>query len=205
MTGYAVFDIETTGFRLRPDSIVEIAVVHVDAHGEVTGSWDTLLRPQGGDVGPSTVHGITPAMVRNAPRFTEVAADLYGLFAGRVPVAHRLTQFDGRFVDSHFSWAGIGAPGFAQGLCTWKLATRSLPLAHHTLKDCCDHLGIDLVDAHEALADTLATAQLLGHFIRSGQRLGGRSIPIRAADRPPRAPIHTVLHPRGRAGRVPSA
>lgn len=177
MTGYAVFDIETTGFRLHPDSLVEIAIVHVDADGEITGSWDTLLRPQDDEVGPTGVHGVTRAMVRGAPRFAEVAADLYSLFAGRIPVAHRLPQFDGRFMAAHFGWAGIDVPEITQGLCTWKHARRHLDLPGHTLAACCAHVGIELVDAHQALTDTLATARLLGHFIRAGHVLEG--VPVR--------------------------
>jgi DNA polymerase III epsilon subunit-like protein len=180
---YAVFDIETTGFRLHPDSIVEIAVVHVDGSGEITGSWDTLLRPENGEVGPTRVHGIDRAMVAAAPAFADLAEPLYALFADRIPVAHRIAQFDGRFLNAHFGWAGIETDAFTGGLCTWQLAHRHLPLAHHTLADCCGHLGIDLVDAHQALDDTIATAQLLGHFIRAGhtRQHSARVIPPRPA------------------------
>jgi DNA polymerase III epsilon subunit-like protein len=53
-----------------------------------------------------------------------------------------------------------------------------MPIEHHTLTDCCAHLGIDLTDAHRALTDTTATARLLGHFIRSNQSpdAGNRAI-----------------------------
>ena len=169
MSGYAVFDIETTGFRLHPDSIVEIAVVHVDTTGEITGAWDTLLRPRDGEVGPTHVHGISRPMVRDAPAFAEVAEQLHALFEGRIPVAHRIAQFDGRFLNAHFTWSGIDTDAFTRGRCTWQLASRNLPLEHHKLADCCDHLGIDLTDAHQALTDTIATAHLLGHFIRADQ------------------------------------
>lgn len=201
MNGYAVFDIETTGFRLHPDSIVEIAVVHVDEGGEITGCWDTLLRPRDGEVGPTHVHGVNRTMVADAPAFAEVAGQLYGLFAGRVPVAHRIAQFDGRFLNAHFTWSGIETEAFTRGLCTWRLASTHLPLDHHTLKDCCGYVGIDLVDAHQALTDTIATAQLLGHFIRSGHCRGGGAgvIPVLPAIEPVRA-----FQPRARgAVRLP--
>lgn len=181
MNGYAVFDIETTGFRLHPDSIVEIAVVHVDDGGRITGTWDTLLRPRDGEVGPTRVHGIDRAMVQGAPAFADLAPALYALFADRIPVAHRLAQFDGRFLNAHFTAAGIATDAFTDGLCTWKLANRHLPLAHHTLQDCCTHLGIDLLGAHQALDDTIATAHLLGHFIRAGHAPAAEARPIPAA------------------------
>jgi DNA polymerase III epsilon subunit-like protein len=195
VNGYAVFDIETTGFRLHPDSIVEIAVVHVDAGGEITGSWDTLLRPRDGDVGPAHVHGVSRSMVQDAPAFADVAATLYTLFAGRIPVAHRIAQFDGRFLNAHFTWAGMETDAFTGGLCTWRLASTHLPLEHHRLDDCCTYLGIDLVDAHQALTDTIATAHLLAHFIRSGQCPGGSARPVPARAYGESA---TPLHPRHR-------
>ncbi|MBS2966945.1 3'-5' exonuclease [Actinocrinis puniceicyclus] len=195
-TGYAVFDIETTGFSLYPDSIVEIAVVHVDALGAITGSWDTLLRPQDDVVGPTFVHGITQDMVLDAPRFAEVAPQLHGLFAGRVPVAHRLPQFDGRFVAAHFAWSGIRLPQLTRGLCTWKHARRHLPLASHTLGACCGHLGIDLTEAHQALADTLATAKLLSHFITAGFPLEGVALPALTGMPHPRSPAEDRFLPR---------
>lgn len=201
MTEYAVFDIETTGFALHPDSIVEIAVVHVDAGGAITGSWDTLLRPDGDEVGPTYVHGVTREMVQEAPRFADVAVHLYDLFAGRVPVAHRLPQFDGRFMVSHFGWAGIQAPEFKRGLCTWKHSRRHLPLPSHRLSDCCDYLGIELESAHQALADTVATAQLLSHFIRAGHQLDGISVPARSVELTALASVGTVFVPRSRVNR----
>ena len=196
-SGYAVFDIETTGLALHPDSIVEIAVVHVDPRGAITGAWDTLLKPAGG-VGPTWVHGITESMVRDAPRFRDVAAHLYELFADRIAVAHNLPGFDGRFLAAHFDEVGIDAPAIKRGICTLKYARRHLPGPPHKLENCCAHLGIPLSDAHQALADTIATAQLLGHFIRSGARLDGAVVPARPLLPLPaqRAPIEQVFRPR---------
>jgi DNA polymerase III subunit epsilon len=201
--GYAVFDIETTGLALHSESIVEIAVVHVDEHGAITGSWDTLLRPSGG-VGPTGIHGITPGMVRDAPRFAEVADHLYELFAGRVAVAHNLPGFDGRFLAAHFGEAGIDAPAIKGGVCTLKYARRHLPGSTHRLEVCCDLLGIELSDAHQALADTVATARLLSHFITGGVRLEGAVVPAQHPETGQlqlelpiqRPPIDQVFRPR---------
>jgi DNA polymerase III subunit epsilon len=193
--GYAVFDIETTGLALHPDSIVEIAVVHVDAHGEITGTWDTLLKPDG-SVGPTSIHGITQDMVQGAPSFGDIAEHLYGLFADRVAVAHNLPSFDGRFVGSHFTWAGIEVPELKQGICTYKYARRHLAAPRHTLGHCCDHLGIQLIDAHQALTDTVATAKVLRHFIDSGIRLEGAVVPTRPGISVQRIPIEQMFLPR---------
>ena len=88
--------------------------------GETTSGWDTLLHPRDGEVGPTYVHGIDLAMVEGAPSFGENAAELYALFAGRIPVAHRIAQFDGRFLNACFTWSGIQTDAFTRGLCTWQ-------------------------------------------------------------------------------------
>ena len=195
MPGYAVFDIETTGFTAHPDSIVEIAIVHVEQDGSITGAWDTLLKPAHG-VGPTHVHGVTQAMVSGAPRFGDVAGHLYSLFAGRTAVAHNLPAFDGRFIEEHFRLSGIDGSSVRQGVCTLQLARQYLPGPPHTLDACCRHLGIALDDAHQALADTLATAQVFARWLKAGVAMRGAVVPALADFPAPRVPIEQVLLPR---------
>jgi DNA polymerase-3 subunit epsilon len=148
--------------------------VHVDPAGQVTGSWDSLLRPSGG-VGATWVHGVTPVMVRDAPDFGAVAEAVHALLAGRVVVAHNL-GFDGKFLVSQFAAAGLASPEILDGLCTLRLAQAYLPGPPHKLANCCDHLGIDLIDAHAALGDATATAELLTYFIKRGVPLRGTPV-----------------------------
>ena len=47
MRGYAVVDIETTGFSYKHGHrIVEIGVVELSPEGAVQDSWETLINPQ---------------------------------------------------------------------------------------------------------------------------------------------------------------
>ena len=70
---YAVIDLETTGLNPdRHDRIVEIAIVHVDAAGDITYEWSTLVNPHR-DMGPQHIHGISAADARRAPSFAQVA------------------------------------------------------------------------------------------------------------------------------------
>jgi DNA polymerase-3 subunit epsilon len=167
MLGYAVVDLETSGFHPPAAEIVEVAIVHVDAAGAVTGSWDSLLRPPSGSVGATWVHGITPGMVRRAPTFASVAPVLHDLLADRIVVAHNLA-FDGKFLVSEFAAAGLALPEISSGLCTLRLAQRHLAGPSHRLADCCRDTGIVLSDAHSAVGDATATAELLGYFLRRG-------------------------------------
>lgn len=193
-TGYAVVDVETSGFHPPKAEVVEVAIVHVDGAGRITGSWDTLIRPVG-SVGATHVHGITEAMARDAPSFRSIAAALHSLLVGRVVVAHNL-PFDAKFLIAQFAQAGIGAPEIRDGVCTLSAAKRHIPASRHQLADCCRHAGIALTDAHMALGDATATAKLLGYFLRRGVPLTGSPVPSAAFVPQQREPVETLLRSR---------
>ncbi|MBQ1073515.1 hypothetical protein KBX06_10115 [Micromonospora sp. C31] len=162
---YAVIDLETTGLRTSwHDRIVEVAVVHVDENGRVTDEWCSLVNPDR-DLGPQAIHGISAAEARQAPRFDQVAGHLAGMLRGRVLVAHNLT-FDGLFLHAEYQRAGIYAPiDQAAGLCTMRLAPDFLPSAGRSLHDCCRAAGLPPYQAHSALHDARAAAQLLSYYL----------------------------------------
>lgn len=167
MSGYAVIDIETTGLSPRyHHRIVEIAVVHVDEHGRIESAWETLVDPMR-DLGPQHIHGVTAADASQAPTFHDIAPALIDLLRGRTVVAHN-SRFDLWFLCAEFERAGIPVPiGEDAALCTMRLAEILLPGSGRALADCCAAFDIDLVDAHEALSDARATAQLLGAYLRA--------------------------------------
>lgn len=192
--GYAVVDVETSGFHPPKAEVVEVAIVHVDRSGRITGSWDTLIRPIG-SVGATHVHGISQAMVREAPSFRSIAPALHNLLVGRVVVAHNL-PFDAKFLIAQFAQAGIGAPEIRDGVCTLRVARRHIQAARHQLADCCRHAGIALTHAHMAIGDATATAELLGYFLGRGVPLPGT--PVRSAPLVPqqRVAVESLLHSR---------
>ncbi|GAA4264443.1 exonuclease domain-containing protein [Frondihabitans peucedani] len=166
--GYAVLDFETTG--LSPSHhhrVIEIGIVHVSPSGELGREYQTVLNP-GRDLGPTRIHGIVGADVRDAPTFSAIAAKLVELLAGRVVVTHN-TQFDIPFLNAELERAGFSSPLDPQStLCTMKLASTFLPGSGRKLADCCAAYDIELTDAHEALADARATAQLLAAYLDAG-------------------------------------
>ncbi|GAA3859974.1 DEDDh family exonuclease [Saccharothrix violaceirubra] len=168
--GYAVVDVETTGFT-RLDRVIEIAVVRLDDAGRVTDEWCTLLNP-GRDLGPQHVHRISAADVWDAPTFEQAAGAVAERLEGHVLVAHNLA-FDARFLRTEF--ARLGTDLDVDGLCTMRLASRFLPGAR-SLEACCAAAGVPLGSAHEALADARATASLLAYYLRRGP-LGGVTVP----------------------------
>ncbi|MFI9008599.1 exonuclease domain-containing protein [Actinosynnema sp. NPDC053489] len=164
--GYAVVDVETTGFAAGgADRVVEVAVVGLDGAGRVVDEWCTLVNP-GRDLGPQHVHRIRAADVWHAPTFARAAGAVAARLAGRVVVAHNLS-FDARFLTAEFARAGVDLA--VTGLCTMRLADRYLPgLAGRSLRACCEAAGVVLDSAHSALHDARATARLFAHYLGFG-------------------------------------
>lgn len=164
--GFAVIDFETTGlFPEMHDRAVEVAVVHTDEFGHVTGQWDTLINPQR-DLGPQRIHHIQAAAAMDAPTFAQIAARLVELLEGRVLVAHN-ASFDTRFLLAELARLGYVPSSPLVEVCTMQLAREILPGSGRSLADCCDAYDIAIGDAHRASADALATAKLLECYLHS--------------------------------------
>ncbi len=164
---YAFIDTETTGMLpSHRHRVIEIAVVLLDAHGQVEREWVTLLNPQR-DMGPQHIHGILTADVLAAPQFEEVAGQLGELLAGRMVVGHNV-EFDLAFLRAEFERLGVAVPLITErSMCTMALAGYLYPGAKRTLGACCSAAGISIEGWHSALADTRATAELFGQYLKA--------------------------------------
>ncbi len=206
--GFAVIDFETTG--LWPESghrVVEIAVVHVDANGVIEGSWETIVNPQR-EIESTRLHGIRTIDIVQAPLFDDIAPRLVQLLSGRVLVAHN-APFELRFLASELARLGLDSPLLDRDiLCTMRLAKRFLPGSGRSLTDCSAAYDIDLPSVHEALADALATARLLGCYLKQDGRLaewGDHATRARAIEWPDLAPTDAAWTARSRRERVARA
>ncbi|MFD7059628.1 DEDDh family exonuclease [Streptomyces sp. NPDC059906] len=154
--GYAVVDVETTGLA-RDDRIISAAVYRLDARGEVEDHWYTLVNPQR-DPGPVWIHGLTSAVLRDAPLFPDVAEEFAARLDGRVLVAHNAV-FDWQMIAREYARAEREAP-VRQRLCTIALSKAlDLPLPNHKLESLAAHFGVVQQRAHHALDDARVLAE----------------------------------------------
>ncbi len=174
--GYAVVDVETTGLG-RTDRVISAGVYRLDARGEVIDHWYTLVNP-GRDPGPVWIHGLTSAMLADAPTFPEIAEELSERLAGRVMVAHN-ALFDWNMISREYSRAGLRAP-VEQRLCTMVLSRDlGLPLPNGKLATLAAYFGVQQRNAHNALDD----ARVLAEAFRPSLDLalsGGVPLPLTA-------------------------
>jgi DNA polymerase III subunit epsilon len=176
MPKIAVIDVETTGFNaFRSDRIIEIAVVVLDAQSGIVKEFVSLINPER-DVGPTRIHGITASHVTHAPRFPEIADQVFDAMCGAVAIAGHNVSFDRSFIQAETERCGHRFPA-VPSLCTMRLSGGG------TLEEvCCDYEVSRPKVAHSALDDARATASLLQRILRENDALkaslSNSSIPI---------------------------
>jgi DNA polymerase-3 subunit epsilon len=155
----AIVDVETTGSDPSADRVTEIAVLQADG-GALTSRWSTLINP--GTSIPGAIQaltGIRQDMVEAAPRFAQIAAELYERLEGRVFVAHN-ARFDYGFLRREFERAGLKY--LAKTLCTVRLSRRLYPGAGgHDLDSLIERHRLECEARHRALPDAAALWQFL--------------------------------------------
>lgn len=167
---FAVVDTETSGLDARRHHVLQVAVVTVDGAGAVIDRWSSLVAPRSRlwfRVGPTHIHGIHRRDVRRAPSALEVFTELARRLQGARFVAHN-AEFDLAFLRRAAVITGIHLP-LDNPVCTLQLSRQLDPqrTTSHRLADLCERYGVVLTQAHDALADASATAEILPHLLRA--------------------------------------
>jgi DNA polymerase III subunit epsilon len=157
-------DLETTGGTFGIDRITEIGIVEVGPKG--VSQWTSLVNP--GKPIPAFIQqltGITNDMVRDAPIFEELAADLLERMNGRLFVAHN-AHFDHGFLKGEFKRIGLRfAPDV---LCTVQLSRAVYPAeSRHGLDALVERHALVPSARHRALADADLLWQFWQHLHRA--------------------------------------
>ena len=155
---YAILDIETTGGKYNEEGITEIAIYKYDGH-EVVDQFISLINPER-DIQPFVVNltGINSGMLRNAPKFYEVAKRIIEITEDCILVAHN-AQFDYRILGTEFRRLGYDFK--RKSLCTVELSKDLIPdQPSYSLGKLVRSLGIPVTDRHRASGDALATVKL---------------------------------------------
>jgi len=157
-------DLETTGGTFGVDRITEVGIVEAGPHG--VSQWTSLVNPERPI--PAFVQqltGIDDAMVRHAPTFAELAADLHARMHGRLFVAHN-AHFDHSFLKGEFK--RVGMRFVPDVLCTVQLSRAVYP-AHtrHGLDALVERHALVPSARHRALADADLLWQFWQHLHRA--------------------------------------
>jgi DNA polymerase III subunit epsilon len=155
---YAILDIETTGGKYNEEGITEIAIYKFDGH-KVVDQFISLVNPEI-PIQPFVVNltGINNDMLRQAPKFYEVAKRIVEITEETIIVAHN-ASFDYRILKTEFSRLGFEFE--RETLCTVELSKKLLPdVKSYSLGKLVRELGIPMSDRHRASGDAQATVTL---------------------------------------------
>lgn len=156
---FIAMDFETANYQMN--SACSLALVMVQ-NSKIVGEYYTLINPQT-TFRPQNIriHGITPAMVTTAPKFSEMWTEIAHYFLPqRLIVAHN-APFDCGVLKACLTTAELSLPQFLS-IDTVKTSKKFFPQwPSHRLNVCCQELGIALDHHHDALEDSRACANIL--------------------------------------------
>lgn len=174
------FDTETTGlYPWDGDRVVSVAWLTVSLAGAETGPVRYHIVDPEREVSEEAarVHGITNAKLTDLRErgelmtWAEVQGPLLQAMRAGVPLAYNI-KFDAGMV-----LAQMGKPRPPQywvpfGLDPMLLARRALSLRSYRLARVAEHCGVELLDWHNAAADTIAALQIMRALIAPLERIG---------------------------------
>ncbi len=160
---YAVVDIETTGNGPKGQKITEISALIFDGK-KIVDEFTSLVNPeQNIPAFITSLTGITNAMVRNAPKFFEIAKKVAEITENTIFVAHNV-NFDYNIIHAEFK--SLGFDFKRKKLCTIRLTRKIIPgLPSYSLGNICTAENIPINGRHRAKGDAEATAELLRRLI----------------------------------------
>jgi len=182
---YSVVDIETTGNGYRGQKITEISIFIFDGK-VVVDEFTSLVNPeQNIPAFITNLTGITNAMVRNAPRFYEIAKKVEEITKDTIFVAHNV-NFDYNIIKDEFK--SLGFDFKRKKLCTVRLSRKIIPgLRSYSLGNICADENIPINGRHRAKGDAEATTELFRRLI----------------ERDDQFIINSFLNPRSRQATLP--
>jgi DNA polymerase-3 subunit epsilon len=103
-------------------------------------------------------------MVRNAPKFCEIAEHLHKMSENKIFVAHNVS-FDYNFIKGEY--AALGFNYERKKLCTVQMSRKLIPgFKSYSLGNLCNSLGIPNNARHRAEGDAVATAILFDMLLQ---------------------------------------
>lgn len=164
---FTIIDVETTGGKFNEEGVTEVAIHRFDGV-DIVDSFISLINPEK-DIQPFVVNltGINNNMLKNAPKFFEVAKRIIEITDNSVLVAHN-SNFDYRIMRNEFKQLGYDFE--IPTLCTVELSKKLFPdQESYSLGKLCRSIGIPVSDRHRANGDAIATLKLFEILLQKDQ------------------------------------
>lgn len=155
---YTVLDFETTGLDFKTEQVIEISAINLDDYFNEVGTFNTFVKLREGKELPEFITNLT-GIEHDDLVFGMEEEDAFNLlrgFIGRNTVVAQYAPFDLAYLFEHMI-----VP--RQYICTKSLTSKAEPTENSSLIPTCERLGINLENAHRAIDDCRATAEVLKH------------------------------------------
>jgi DNA polymerase-3 subunit epsilon len=170
------FDLETTGFDVRKERIVEYALIGSDVDGSDINLQSLVYPEKRIPFEASNVHGIKDQDVRDSGNFSEHIGEISKIINDSIVVGHNIIKFDWKILEMECLRAGVETPKPRAIIDTLVIARKLKIPGRHKLGILCNKYGIDLSNAHRADADAGATLILLWKIMKENPRFFRGSI-----------------------------
>jgi DNA polymerase III subunit epsilon len=151
-----VFDLETTGLNISKDRIVQIAILKIHPSGKKE-ELNLLINPEMNiSESNSAIHGVTNEMVKDAPSFKEAGNEIIKFIGDSDLAGYNSNKFDVPVLAEEFLRVDIDFDLSTKDCVDiqnifHKMEQRTLVAAYKF------YCSKELTNAHDAMADTLAT------------------------------------------------
>ena len=155
---YAIIDLETTGGKYKEEDVTEIAIYRYDGK-KVIDSFVSLVKPEK-KIHPfvQKLTGISDEIVKNAPRFYQIAKNILEITNNTILVAHN-AEFDYRMIKQEFRRLGYDYNKIT--ICTIEYSKTIFPeIKSYKLDNLAMNLNIEIFNRHRADGDASATLEI---------------------------------------------
>lgn len=179
---FIVWDVETGGLKADDNPIVEIAMISLDNSLNETGRYESLIKPYDSKLKIQEqalqANGLTMDQINSGKDASIVAVEIINFFrinkrGKELPVlcGHNIDNFDIPFLVNFLTFHKLDLFNFINDKITidtmWWSRLKWQESVNYKLGTCCQNAGIDLTNAHRAMTDTVANAELVKVLISS--------------------------------------
>lgn len=159
---YVVLDFETTGLNFKTEQVIEISAIKLDGDFNEVGTFNTFVKLREGKELPPFITGLTGITTNHLlyGMDEDIAFDLLNEFIGNATLIAQYAPFDLAYLAEQF----IVPKNY---FCTKALTSIAEPNENSSLGATVERLGIKLENAHRAIDDCRATAEVFK--VRYGQ------------------------------------
>jgi DNA polymerase III epsilon subunit family exonuclease len=165
---FVCYDLETTGINHEVCKIIDIGAFKI-VNGKITERFSSFVNPMCPiPEEASRVNHITDQMVENMPSIDDVLPDFYRFCDGAIILGYNNIGFDDLFIKKEGKRLRYNFDNKRDDVMIW--AKQNIKGAkNYKLGTMCETMGVQLIDAHRATNDALATAKL---FIKLVEKFG---------------------------------